>query len=203
MASSITSRFNILATTQISLTLTTNPSRREHITLPFPEFPLGPQCVPEADELKLWAKAHPTGAENTQTWPCQLSFLTTPSWCLGGFPTQESSLVTNFITNKWGNHNLMHLLPLKSPPLLLQCRRSQACRFWFTVDHSCSWLQSLKGERKQIHLGTSACQWCSPCPNRWEYMTLHIPWGLRIIFLIIFIPLNNSSGWLAATLCNV
>lgn len=70
MAFSITSRFNILATTQISLTLTTNPSRREHVTLPFPEFPLGPQCIPEPEEFKLGAKAHSTHAVSTQ-WPCQ------------------------------------------------------------------------------------------------------------------------------------
>lgn len=60
MAFSITSRFNILATTEISLTLTTNPSRREHMTPPFPEFPLGPQCIPEADEFQLQ-----TGSKST------------------------------------------------------------------------------------------------------------------------------------------
>lgn len=126
MAFSITSRFNMLATTQISLTLTRNaPGENTWHSLPFPEFPLGPQCIPEADEFKLVSKSTFLKGYEPQTWPFQLSFLTTPSWCLDGFPIQESSLVIDFITNKWGNHNLRHLLPLKSLPLLLWCNLPQ------------------------------------------------------------------------------
>lgn len=200
MAFSITSRFNILATTEIPLTLTTNPSRREHMTPPLPEFPLGPQCVPEADEFKLWAKAHSINAVSS------LSLPHLPDALMGSQskspPLAWISLLINEGTTTSFIYFLWSLLPCSCGETCP--RRSQACRFWFSVDHSCSCLQSLRGERKQIYsLDTSACKWCSPCPNRWEYMILHIPWGLRIIFLIIFMPLNDSNGWLAATLCNV
>lgn len=116
MAFSITSRFNILATTQISLVLTTNPSRREHMTPPFPEFLLGPQCIPEAAEFKLCAKARSTNSVNTQTWPCQLSFLPTPSWCLDGFQFKCPhlswiSLLINEGTTTWCIYFLLTPLP--------------------------------------------------------------------------------------------
>lgn len=52
MVLSITMRFNIPATTQISLTVTTNPSRSAYMIPPFPAFPLGPQHNPEANNFK-------------------------------------------------------------------------------------------------------------------------------------------------------
>lgn len=209
MAFSITSRFNILATTQISLTLTTNPSRREHMTPPFPEFPLGshhprgwwiqaPNWEQKHVPQMLWTLRH--GLASCLSLP-HLPAALMGSQCKCPH-LSRISLLKKEGTTAWCIYFLLTPLPWSCGATCP--RRSQACRFWFTIEHSCSWLWSWKSERKQIHSSDmSACKWCFPCPNRWEYMTLHIPWGLRIIFLIIFVSLNNGSGWLAATLCNV